>query len=139
MATSDEIGARGEAIFVVLITDLCGRSYPYFRPHFLGEKFAALDYLVELTGVRGGTLSFFVQVRTTRLGYTKKSRRRRVGVSEAEMRGMARDPAPTYLVGTDEPEACGYIVSVNDPRKAAGLSSFPTEHPLDCRNLGRLW
>jgi hypothetical protein len=60
MATGDDIGGRGESIFYVLLTNFCGRSRPFFRPHFLGEKFATLDYLVELidTDKATGSSSF---------------------------------------------------------------------------------
>src|SRR5581483_12511939 len=63
--TSDDIGNRGQAIFYKLMTELCGRANPYFRPHFLGDKFPALDYLVELIEPRAGAPFFFVQVKST--------------------------------------------------------------------------
>jgi hypothetical protein len=48
MAAQDDIGSRGEALFVARILNFCGRPLPYFRPRFLGEKARTLDYLVEL-------------------------------------------------------------------------------------------
>jgi hypothetical protein len=52
MPSSDEIGDRGESIFEVRVTRPCGPGgEPLFRPHFLGEKKATLDFLVELLGL----------------------------------------------------------------------------------------
>src|SRR4051812_2993790 len=103
MAVRDDIGSRGEYIFCARIMDFCGRHLPYFRPRFLGEKAQTLDYLVELLDA-GGAPFFFVQVKATRQGYTKRPPRRlKVGVSGADVRRLSRIPAPTYLAGTDEP------------------------------------
>lgn len=65
MTRSDAIGSRGEAIFFVLLTQFCGRQRPFFRPSFLGDKFATIDYFVELVDVGLLTPFFFVQVKTT--------------------------------------------------------------------------
>jgi hypothetical protein len=137
---SDDIGTRGEALFYVLITRFCGRKRPYFRPHFLGEKFETLDYLVELVDAAPGTPYFFVQVRTTTLGYTSRAgnRRLKARVSRADMRRLVLYPAPTYVVGIDERQEVGYIISANDPKQAAPRS-IPTTFPLTCGNLELLW
>jgi hypothetical protein len=141
MSISDDIGTRGEALFFVLMTQFCGRHRPYFRPHFLGEKFIALDYLVELVGAGPRTPYFFVQVKTTAQGYTKRSgirRRLKIQVSQEDMHRLVQYPAPTYVIGIDERDEVGYIVSANagSPRR---FSSLPTIFPLNCENLGRLW
>ena len=71
MPLSDDIGLRGEAIFIVRLTQSCGPSdEPLIRPHFLGEKCATLDYLVELMGEQSSPGYFFVQVKTTTRGFT---------------------------------------------------------------------
>src|SRR5947209_4472161 len=99
MAAHDDIGSRGEAIFSVRITDFCGGSRPYFRPYFLGEKARTFDYLVQLVGAGRKTPFFFVQVKTTRLGYTKKHPRRlRVSMPGIDVKRFSSLPAPTYLV-----------------------------------------
>jgi hypothetical protein len=140
MATGDEIGGRGEAIFYVRVTDLCGRKRPFFRPHFLGEKFAALDYLVELIDAGEGTPFFFVQVKTTRRGQTRGTSAPclNVRVSARDLRRMILYPAPTYVVGIDEREEEGYILAVHGDMRGQ-LSALPMNHPLDCNNLQMLW
>src|SRR5947209_14232604 len=110
---NDDIGERGEAIFKAEIMDFCGRNRPYFRAHFLGAKFATLDYLVELLGAGARALYFFVQVKTTRLGCTKRNPPRlKVKVTRTDVPRMALYPAPTYVIGIDEPPALAYIVSI---------------------------
>jgi hypothetical protein len=139
MASGDDIGGRGEAIFSVLITDFCGRSRPYFRPHFLGEKFPTLDFQVELLGAGARPPYFFVQVKTTRQGYTTKGPRRlKIKVSQRDVRRMAAYPAPTYVVGIDEVGVAGYIACVR-AGMASAISGLPARHPLDAGNLKRLW
>src|SRR5258708_24753697 len=104
MAERDDIGSRGEYLFCTRITAFCGRPRPSFRPYFLGEKAETIDFLVELIDAGDRTPFFFVQVRTTQKGYTRKAPRRlKVGMSASEVELFALKPAPTYLVGIDEP------------------------------------
>jgi hypothetical protein len=137
MAGRDDIGSRGEYLFCAMIMNFCGRPLPYFRPRFLGEKAQTLDYLVELVDTGDRPAFFFVQVRATRLGYTKRGQRLRIGMSGEELRRFALVPAPTYLVGVDEVGESGYILAVLEGMTGP-LSSLPTDYPLDCGNLGRL-
>ena len=141
MAVSDDIGARGEALFFIMITRFCGRRRPFFRPHFLGEKFETLDYIVELIGAGPITPFYFAQVKTTTKGYVQNklgNKRLKVQVSQEDMQRLIFYPAPTYVVGIDEIEETGYIVSANHGSPTR-ISSLPTAFQLDCGNLERLW
>lgn len=141
MSISDDIGTRGEALFYVLMTQFCGRPRPYFRPHFLGQKFIALDYMVELVDIGPVTPYFFVQVKTTAQGYTKGSRttrRLKVQISPDDMHRLVNYPAPTYVIGIDERDEIGYIVSAN-AGSPVRFSSLPTVFPLTGDTLARLW
>jgi hypothetical protein len=136
---TDDIGDRGQWLFCLLMTQICpGRSEPYFRPCFLGDGFPTFDYLVELVGSK--TYFFFVQVKSTRQGYRAGSgqRRLRVNVDREDVQRMVASPIPAYVVGIDEPQGVGYLLSVNEPRRA-GLGGLPARHQLDCGNLQRLW
>jgi hypothetical protein len=117
-----------------------GGTIPYFNPIFLGEKNEALDYLVELTGIEIGTPFFFVQVKSTKLGYTSDvgNRRLRVKVPKESIEKIQRYPAPTYLVGVDDRKSRSFIMAIlaGTPR---GFSSMTTRYPLNCVNLRRLW
>src|SRR5262249_19180504 len=100
MPATDDIGLRGESIFVVRITEPCGPNRsPLFRPHFLGEKFPTLDHLIELVGLTGRTAYFFAQVKTTTRGCTSTSPARlKISVSQEDINRMLIYPAPTYVV-----------------------------------------
>jgi hypothetical protein len=139
IVVGDDIGDRGHWLFCLLMTQICpGRDEPFFRPRFLGDKFPVFDYLVELVGSEA--YFFFVQVKTTKLGYRsgRGARRLRVNVSREDVQRMIASPVPTYLVGIDEPQEMGYLLSMNEP-KQAGLGGLPAKHLLDCDNLEKLW
>jgi hypothetical protein len=140
MERREATGKRGEAIFVMDIMNFCGNSVPFFNPIFLGEKAEAVDYLVELVGVRGATPFFFVQVKTTKRGYTAKKSdpRLRVNVTHQSIKQIEGYPAPTYLIGVDEIRALSFIVAILEGTQA-GISSVSTRHPLNADNLRKLW
>jgi hypothetical protein len=135
---SNALGQRGEALFYVLITKSHGREKPLFRPQFLGDKWPTIDFIVELENAGSITPYFFVQVKTTRGGYTKKDNRLKIPIYREDMRKLALYPAPTYIVGIDEIKERGYILSANG-EWLQGLSSFPTAFPLDKINQDLLW
>jgi len=112
--TKDDIGERGQAMFVVVMTELCGRNEPYFRPRFLGDKFPTFDYLLELVDHPG--YFFFVQVKTTTKGFTINPPKLKIQVSQTDIDSMVGWQAPSYVVGIDEPNQTGYLLSVNEPR-----------------------
>jgi hypothetical protein len=139
MGTADDIGGRGEAICFVRLSDFCGNTQPYFRPHFLGDKFPALDFLVELVNAGRGSPFFFVQVRATRKGFTRKPPvRLKVELSEEDAETLILYPAPTYIVGVDEVNQRAFIIAAT-ANVAGGLPSLPTAYPLDDNNLKILW
>jgi hypothetical protein len=140
MERSEATGKRGEAIFVKDIMNFCGNRVPFFNPIFLGEKTEAVDYLVELVGVRSGTPFFFVQVKTTKLGCTmnKTDPRLSVKVARISIERIRRYPAPTYLIGIDEIKAKSFIVAILEgPQRV--ISSMSTRYPMNDENLRKLW
>ena len=129
---SDELGYRGEHLFRSIITRYVGGAEPLFRVKFLGDKWPLVDFLVELRNVMPATPYFFVQVRATRRSVTREGRLR-ARASDSDMRRLAAHFAPTYLVGIDEANEKGYIISANG-ETSGGLSSFPTDLPLNDAN-----
>jgi hypothetical protein len=131
LSLQDAVGLRGESIFFVALTKLYGRPEPIFNPRFLGEKYPAVDYLVELIAPDAQRIAyFFVQVKTTREGYTKRDHRLKVKVSDRDVARLGALPAPAYLVGVDEVNEIAYLVSANQahPRR---LSSLSTRFPIN--------
>ena len=136
---ADDVGERGQWLFCLLMTQVCpGRNEAYFRPRFLGDKYPTFDYLVELVGSEAHF--FFVQVKSTRQGYRHGggTKRLRVNVDREDVQRMVAAPVPAYVVGIDEPQEVGYLLSMNEPRQT-GLGGLPARHLLDCGNLPRLW
>jgi hypothetical protein len=140
MGRTDYIGGRGEAIAYMRLSKVCRRNnLPYFFPHYLGEKCPTFDFLVELVGAGKRTPFFFVQVKTTTKGYTRRSvpPRLRVKVSAEDVRRMAAFPAPTYVVGVDETAERAFVIAVHGTMRER-ISSMTTAHELTCATLARL-
>jgi hypothetical protein len=139
MAVRDALGERGESIVRVLLTRLYSRPQPYFRPQFLGDKHPTVDFFVELVGVTEPiTPFFFVQVKATTQGYTKEHHHLKVQVVAAEVQRLLAYPAPTYILGVDEPQERGYLLAAlaGGPRR---IASLPTRYPLDQTTLHGLY
>jgi hypothetical protein len=136
MISSDDIGERGQWLFALLITELCGRDTPSFRPRFLGEKFPTFDCIVELAD--HPAYYFFVQVKATSQGYTRDPIRLKIQVSQEDVDRMVACPAPTYVVGVDATtKGLGFLLSVNEPRpQVAGLTR---EFRIECATLKGLY
>jgi hypothetical protein len=134
----DALGQRGERIFEVLITKFHLDTSPIFKPQFLGDKWQYVDFIVELVGAGSYIPYFFVQVKTTRQGYTKKENRLKVKVKEESVIGIASYPAPTYIVGIDDIQEVGYLVSANG-ENSKSLSSLSTNFPINKQNREILW
>jgi hypothetical protein len=123
------------------LTPLLRRNQPLFRPQFLGDAYQTIDFLVELVGIPdslGLVPYFFVQARATSRGYTRGQGHLKVQVSATAMRRLMWYPAPTYILGIDEPGERGYIfaATTTGPKQ---LSSLPTRFPLDGLTLHALY
>ena len=51
---------------------------------------------------------------------------------------MALYPAPTYVIGIDEPQEKAYVIAVVTSMRKK-ISSLRTAHPLNCDTLKLLW
>ena len=140
MGINDYIGGRSEAIASMRLSATCrpNSKLPYFWPHFLGEKAQTFDFLVELVDAGDKTPFFFVQVKGTRQGYTKRENRLDVVVSANDILHMVSFPAPTYVVGVHEREERAFVISVHGTMDEA-ISSITTGHELTPDTLQRLW
>ena len=132
--SKEDIGDRGQWLFPILMTELCGRAEPYFRPRFLGDKYPTFDFIVEL--VDHPAYYFFVQVKGTNQGYTKDPVRLKIQVSQEDIDRMVAYPAPTYVVGVDVLLGVGFLLSVNEPRDR--VASLTTNFKISCETLRHL-
>lgn len=126
----DAIGDRGQAIVFNLLTRIHKRSRPLFRPQFLGDKYPAIDFFVELVDATEELRPFFlVQAKATRRGYTEKRDRLKAAVKRPVVSALTAYPAPTYIVGIGEPDELAFIIAAVSGG-ATQFSSIPTTHAL---------
>ncbi len=141
MNVNDAIGARGEALFYALITEFhtFGRGErPLFAAAYLGEKWETVDFIVELVGTSGVRPFFFVQVKTTRRGYSADNTRLNVKVKREDVRRLNLYSIPTYIVGVNDFDKAAYIVSANG-ETLNPLSSMSVDCPINAVNRQALW
>ncbi|MEM7724989.1 MAG: DUF4365 domain-containing protein [Cyanobacteria bacterium P01_A01_bin.45] len=136
MADTSEDKSR--EIFLKLMSEPHSDSGAIFNLRYLEDKIPYVDYIVELVGAKGAVPYFFVQLKSTKQGYTKKDQRLKVKFTQENLRGLAAYPAPTYIIGIDEKEETGYVMSV-DGEELSAIASLPTLFPISMQNRGNLW
>jgi hypothetical protein len=127
------MGERGEARAYLALTDLDASPKSLFKPVFLGAKFEALDFYVEVVGQFKRKPYFFLQVKTTKSG-TNPAGRLKVKLSKSDVKKLLGISAPTYLVGVDDTAKWSYILSIHLPGQKS-LGSMPTTFQLTIPNL----
>ncbi|MEB3218232.1 MAG: DUF4365 domain-containing protein [Nostocales cyanobacterium 94392] len=125
-------------IFVALMTEAHSDDGAIFNIRFLDDKLPHVDCIVELIGQRNFLPFCFIQLKSTKTGYTKKDKRLKVKVSQESINGLSLYPAPTYIIGIDENEETGYIVSANG-ENLSSMASIITDFPINKSNRGTLW
>jgi hypothetical protein len=139
MTSNDRIGNHGEFVFQALISRRCRRKF-YFHPVHMGEKHPTTDMVVELLDATGIPSLFYVQVKSTSLGYTGAApdEKLRVAVTATDIERLKKFPGPTYLAGIDIAFGRGFLAGIISSMDG-GIDGLPTRHPIDCRNIRRLW
>lgn len=138
--TFNQMGEKAEWIVGLLLN----RKIPteIFRVKFLGDKWPALDFYVELTNHPGKY--FFIQVKATTRGYLMKGRVKthlQATVKKKSVIEILKVNAPTFLIALDYQakdffKSKGYILSLHgDPKLAKAISAVPTNKPLTPLNL----
>jgi hypothetical protein len=130
------IGDRGESIFELAIRDYSQFPRPLFRPAFFSDRWPAVDYVVELTGVKGMTPVLFVQVKSTQEPIANN--RIPVSLPPKKKKALARIPGPTYVVGVQEPTRRTFIRAVFEV-EGPGVYDIPVTHELTPANLRILY
>jgi hypothetical protein len=130
------IGNRGEYIFAELITEKTSDGY-LFNPAFLGEKWPTSDFYVELFMTDKPMFCFF-QIKSTSNGYSKKEKKLKANITKEDLKKLSNLPAPSYVIGIDEQEKKGFIISANGIAIKA-INTLPTKHPINEENIKKLW
>lgn len=132
------IGDRGESMFETAITGFHNDKPLFWKPRFLGEKSPSVDYLCELVGPwKRQKLYFFVQVKTTKTGYTKLAKRLKVQIDAKRARALTGLKAPVYVAGVDMKGERVFIIAAAGRIKT--LSSMHTGTELDAAGRRLLW
>lgn len=134
MGISDAIGQRGEWICHLRLTTLIDEA-PLFRPVFLGDKWPAVDLLVELVAPtpKGRRGMFCAQIKSTRQGYQPNGRLKIPALALEKVEALAAYPLPRYVLGVDEPGERVYIIAAQGT--LAGMSSMSQAHELTRERL----
>lgn len=140
MATelNDVTGFRGEKIVELCLTDYSDFPKPLFRPGFLGDKWPAIDFYVELTAVRGRRLYFFVQAKSTTSTLNEHSVNLSISTKKKDIDRLLRVPGPTYVLGVHEPSKRVFIRSVHTGIPVKAITRIPISYELTSANLRRL-
>lgn len=134
---TNNLGDRGERWAMQYLTQYPkAKEQALFRPQFLGAKWAAIDLYVEVVGRHRRRPFFFVQIKSTREGYTVRESKLKVQLSQDSVNSMLRMPAPTYFIGVDDQNLTAkvYIWSVRKNSQRA-FPSMPSDHELTYMNL----
>ncbi len=135
---NDITGFRGEKIVELCLTDYSAFPKPLFRPGFLGDKWPAIDFYVELTAVRGKRLYFFVQAKATTSILTERSKNLSVSTKKKDIDHLLRIPGPTYILGIHEPSKRVFIRSVHTGIPVKAITRIPLIYELTSANLMKL-
>jgi len=132
----DVTGFRGEKIVELALTDYESFSEPLFRPGFLGDKWPAIDFYVELEAVLGKRLYFFAQVKATTSQLTRKSLK--ISTKKKDVDRLLSIPGPTYILGVHEPSKRVFVRSVHTGVPVKAITRIPLRYELTPANLKNL-
>lgn len=131
-------GFRGEKIVELCLTDYQAFPKPLFRPGFLGDKWPAIDFYVELTAVRGKRLYFFGQVKATTSNLRASSASLSISTKKKDIERLLRIPGPTYILGVHEPSKRVFVRSVHLGIPVKAITRIPLAYELTSANLKKL-
>lgn len=132
----DVTGFRGELITELALTDFSSFEKPLFQPGFLGDKWPAIDFYVELTSVRGSRPYFLAQNKATRsaIGTTDLP----ISTKRTDIERLLRMPGPTYLFGVHEPSRRVFVRAVHRGTANKAITRIPIKYELTPANLVKL-
>ena len=134
----DVIGSRGEKIVELCLTDYQTFQKPLFCPGFLGDKWPAIDFYVELTEVPGKRLYFFIQTKATTAKLTTFSKNLSISTKKKDIEHLLQIPGPTYLFGVHEPSKRVFVRSVHAGIPVKAITRIPLTYELTSVNLQKL-
>jgi hypothetical protein len=131
----EAIGDRGELLVELCLTDYASFHSPLFKPAFLGEKWPAVDYYVELLRLKKDRLYFLGQVKSTAVDLLPGALR--LSISKLRVNALRRIPGPTYIFGVHEPSKRVFLRGIH-AKSTTGISQISFANELNAANLIRL-
>ncbi len=128
-------GFRGEKILELCLTDYQSFKKPLFRPGFLGDKWPAIDFYVELTSVKGKQPYFFAQAKSTSVVLTPTATDLGISTKKKDIERLLRIPGPTYIFGIHEPSRRVFVRSIHAGVPVKAISRISLSHELTSSNL----
>ena len=135
----DVTGFRGEKIVELCLTDYSAFPRPLFRPGFLGDKWPAVDFYVELNDVRGRRPYFLIQSKATTAALTARSTSLAISSRRVDVARLLQIPGPTYILGVHEPPRRVFAKSVHTGVAVRAITRIQLTHELTSTNLRRLY
>ncbi|MBD1903741.1 hypothetical protein NDI44_28055 [Trichocoleus sp. DQ-A3] len=129
----DVTGSRGENIVELCLTDYQAFSKSLFNPAFLGDKWPAIEFFVELNDVPGKRLYFFAQVKTTTSAL--HTLHLEISSKRKDIERLLEIPGPTYILGVHEPSSRVFAISVHTGVAVKAITKIPLAYELTNPNL----
>lgn len=109
-----------------------------FRLAFLGDKWPAIDFFVELLGVSAKRPYFHVQVKSTTAPLPTSARSLKISCPKRDVTRLLEIPGPTYLLGVHEPTRRVFAKSIHlgvAPKAVRRIESVNELHPANLQCL----
>lgn len=135
----DVTGFRGEKIVELCLTEYSAFAKPLFRPGFLGDKWPAVDFYVELNGVRGRRPYFLIQSKATSALLAATATSLNISSTRNDVKRLLQIPGPTYILGVHEPSRRVFAKSVHTGVAMRGITRIQVTHELTPANLQQLY
>jgi hypothetical protein len=135
----DVTGSRGENIVQLCLTEYAAFNKSLFRSAFLGDKWPAIDFYVELIGVPRRRPYFLVQCKATSAMLPAQSSSIRISATKDHVARLLQIPGPTYIFGVHEPSQRVFAKSVHAGMAAAAITRIQLTNELTIDNLYRLY
>lgn len=133
----DIIGFRGEKIVELTLTNDTTAG-TLFRPGFLGDKWPAVDFYVELNHVAGSRPYFFAQAKTTTADLGPRADNLAIRTKAEDIGRLLELPGPTYILGVHEPTHRVFIRAVHSGVPRTAITKIPLAYELHHDNLQKL-
>jgi hypothetical protein len=131
----DVTGSRGEKIVELCLTNYSSFAAPLFEPAFLGAKWPAIDFYVELRTAAGAGLFFLGQAKSTAKPLSGRSRVLPISADRDDIDRLRQIPAPTYIMGVHEPSQRVFVRAVHGATPIKAMTSIPLTYELTSANL----